>query len=326
MVGKVPGQRAKNGPRMNPSSNKRQSEEPTSRRTREMTTPPTEVDVDWGQSMVNFDQSVESNLHFNQGCNPIFDSMEISTDLPSLESSIDPSPDVGQWMGERDSSLPITNDVSPNNFDILLNTNEKRLSLLLEQVPFSQSMGLHFRPDSCTAGRNKCIQSCSDIIQYLERKMIVKLCALDDVIRICQTSISRLSSIMDTDEYTQSASCVPLSCIAVSHVISLLETCVIPEEASQPDRLPSPRNIQLNCTLPRITFGSLQVHQDDQLKFGCQVLQREVKKCGQLLTKLQAQQEKPMTQGSKCLLQMQEQFCSDFERRLEELEKILQQS
>ncbi|PGH15378.1 hypothetical protein AJ80_05562 [Polytolypa hystricis UAMH7299] len=324
MVGKVPGQRAKNGSKSNAQSSKRQSEERTSRPVPDIPTPSTEESLDWGPaSLVNFDQGIEASMGFEQNCDSIFDNMEISPDLPPLGSSLAPSSDSSTWMGDNNGSQPIANGITPNCFDLFLTHNDKRLSLLHEQSPMSQPMGLSFRQESHTAERNKCIQGCSDMIQFLERKATVKLNALDDVVRICQTSVTQLSMLMDMDDYLRSISCVPLSCIALSHVISLLEACIASGDVRPDGDGISPRGIQFNVTLPHITFGSLQVHRDDQVKFGCQVFQREITKCVQLLTKLRVQHDRPTTPSGQSFRLMQEQCCSDLERRLEELAKSL---
>ncbi|EHK21965.1 uncharacterized protein TRIVIDRAFT_230775 [Trichoderma virens Gv29-8] len=121
---------------------------------------------------------------------------------------------------------------------------------------------------------------CVALVHNLEQHIHSRLVAADEVMRVNKHCVVSILEILEYEETSPSMSLLGLSCLAINHVVTLFEG------ASDYLLSPSKRHEYPQKRMPTIQFGNFHVDPEEHLSIQCQILLRELQRCGRTAEKL----------------------------------------
>lgn len=260
---------------------------------------------------------------------PISD-LDLGIDAASLNSNSFADNDISKWFNIPSPPHTTAEHISMNRTSP---TSRHRKSPSTTYPPLgpsselgSNASNLVSNPELDNPDELKCVSTCSDTIKLLESRIGAKSQTLDEVLRVCKVSVTRLNTIINADDYERSLSCHTLVSTALNLVVSLLEKCVSVEEvptganASARDS----RGFRFRFSLPRMSFGSFDFDTDEQIGFCSHVIRKEISRSLALVNRLKQQRMNANSQAATSTAQIQEIWCEDFENRLKKLISVIE--
>ncbi|KAL6808130.1 hypothetical protein V8C40DRAFT_259874 [Trichoderma camerunense] len=121
---------------------------------------------------------------------------------------------------------------------------------------------------------------CVALVHNLEQNIHSRLVAADEVMRVNKHCVVSILEILEYEETSPSMSLLGLSCLALNHVVTLFEG------ASSYLLSPNKRHEYPQKRMPTIQFGIFDVDPEEHLAIQCQILLRELQRCGQTAERL----------------------------------------
>jgi hypothetical protein len=137
------------------------------------------------------------------------------------------------------------------------------------------------------------LAECVRMADELERYIHIRLSAVDEVMRINKQSINRINSALEFEEYTPSVSLLGLTCLVMSHIVTLYELAAdgLTTKGNLP-RGPLPPNATSFSTFgnlerrPTIHFGNFCLDFEEHQAIQEQIFIKELQRCSLAATKL----------------------------------------
>lgn len=187
----------------------------------------------------------------------------------------------------------------------------------------SLTSSLNSKIDADILDESKCLSTCSDIIKSLERSLGAKSQALDEVLHTCKASVTHLGVIMKAENFEHIISCRTMVSTALNLVIFLFEKCIHVEENPASSNTDGSRSFRFHFSLPRVSIGSLQFDNGEQIAFCSHLMREELSRTISLINTLKQRRMNTNSQAATSTAKIQKVWCEDFERRLKELVSLL---
>lgn len=150
---------------------------------------------------------------------------------------------------------------------------------------------------------------------------------LDGILSTCKSHTRRLLGIVQEDDFEHCTSSRTLVAVALNLVICVFEKSLYVEETPSGTEAGRPREtLRFRYSLPRVSFGSLQYDNGEQLAFCVQLMRQELLRTLALLAQLRQKRSQEKSPASISAANVQEIWCREFRDRLQRLLDLLNQS
>ncbi|GFF55289.1 aflatoxin biosynthesis regulatory protein [Aspergillus udagawae] len=203
-------------------------------------------------------------------------------DLPSVGTPIDCT---ASGHGATNFPDPTTADLMglTSPFQFSLSRGHSSSGLVNPQVDTTMKSGnVNTTHHSFHAHRQSSFQrmvTCTELVHELEYYIHIRLMAVDEVMRVSKHCMAQLVLHLDSQKTYPSMSLLGLNCIALNHVVTLLESassCVmLPSEAEEPQG-----------HIPTIQFGNYRLDPEQYIDIQVQLFMKELERCSQIVDRL----------------------------------------
>ncbi|RHZ55537.1 Zn(II)2Cys6 transcription factor domain-containing protein [Aspergillus thermomutatus] len=157
--------------------------------------------------------------------------------------------------------------------------------------------------------------TCAELVHGLEYYIHIRLMAVDEVMRVSKHCMAQLVLHLDSQKTNPSMSLLGLNCLALNHVVTLLESAssyvLLPSEAEEPQG-----------HIPTIQFGNYRLDPEQYVDIQVQLFMKELERCSQIVDKLAGRVQQ--IQGDhRNLATIYSSWQSDLQTRLQALRETL---
>ncbi|KAH8723053.1 hypothetical protein GQ44DRAFT_761296 [Phaeosphaeriaceae sp. PMI808] len=177
---------------------------------------------------------------------------------------------------------------------------------------------------------NQWLLECIRMADELERYIHVRLSAADEVMRINRQSINKIDNVLEFEELTPSVSLLGLTCLAMSHVVTLYELAAdaltskggdLPRGPLAPNANPFSSFENLDRR-PAIRFGNFCLDSEEHQAIQEQIFLKELQRCSRAAVKLSSRLGFEHADGGR-LQHIYSVWQSDIVARLEKVHSMV---
>ena len=136
---------------------------------------------------------------------------------------------------------------------------------------------------------------CVRMADELERFINIRLSAADEVMRINKSMINKINNVLEFEEFTPSVSLLGLTCLTLSHVVTLYELAAeaLTSKGTPPRGLLPPNATSFSSfdhldRRPAIHFGNFCLDSEEHQAIQEQIFLKELQRCSRAAAKLSA--------------------------------------
>ncbi|KAK8092457.1 uncharacterized protein PG998_014942 [Apiospora kogelbergensis] len=277
----------------------------------------------WGESLEFGD---ENDFPMQEDSSTFFNLPDMDLDMPlnmagtSLTAVVEGDVDLSQWTFPNAKQLPEEPNHDVPASSVIANSIRATARKPGEcGVPSKIDDGAH-HPIGNVAAFFEIINSLVGITSTKRSH------TLDSILSTCKSHTRRLLGIVEEDDFEHCTSSRTLVAVALNLVICVFEKSLYVEETpSGTDTTRPCETFRFRYSMPRVSFGSLQYDNGEQLAFCVQLMRQELLRTLSLLSQLRQKRSKEKSPASISAANVQEIWCREFRDRLQRLLDLLNQ-